>query len=251
MLKISLLLFVGRVSAPATPASGVRRRDARALQRDGDQARRRVHRERSGTACPRSATSGSAIRRTAARPTFATDVQVVYDASNLYVAVRAHDPEPDRLVGLRTRRDASRRPTGCSVIVDSFHDRRTAFEFGVNPAGVKEDTRLVQRQQRRQRLGRGLGRRASRATRTAGARSSGFRSRSCASSRPTTPTFGFAVVRADQAGSTRPTRGRYISKSANGVRLVVRRSDAACQDQIAEAARARALRRRTGDTQPT
>ena len=25
------------------------------------------------------------------------------------------------------------------MIVDSFHDRRTAFEFGVNPAGVKED----------------------------------------------------------------------------------------------------------------
>src|SRR4051812_21199322 len=38
-------------------------------------------------------------------PTFATDVRVAYDASNLYVAVRAHDPEPDRLVGLRTRRD--------------------------------------------------------------------------------------------------------------------------------------------------
>ena len=25
-------------------------------------------------------------------------------------------------------------------MVDSFHDKRTAFEFGVNPAGVKEDT---------------------------------------------------------------------------------------------------------------
>ena len=26
------------------------------------------------------------------------------------------------------------------MIVDSFHDRRTAFEFAVNPAGVKQDT---------------------------------------------------------------------------------------------------------------
>ena len=47
-----------------------------------------------------------------AAPTFATDVKVVYDASNLYVAVRAHDPEPDRIVGLRTRRDTDPRPTG-------------------------------------------------------------------------------------------------------------------------------------------
>src|ERR1700750_3171592 len=35
-------------------------------------------------------------------PTFATDVKVVYDATNLYIAVRAHDPDPSRLVGLRT-----------------------------------------------------------------------------------------------------------------------------------------------------
>ena len=72
-------------------------------------------------------------------PTFATDVKVAYDASNLYIAIRAHDPEPDRLVGLRTRRDTDSSSDWLKVIVDSFHDRRTAFEFGVNPAGVKED----------------------------------------------------------------------------------------------------------------
>ncbi|HEY9325539.1 MAG TPA: hypothetical protein VIS26_03115, partial [Candidatus Limnocylindria bacterium] len=32
-----------------------------------------------------------------ADPTFRTDVKVVYDASNLYIAVSAHDPEPARL----------------------------------------------------------------------------------------------------------------------------------------------------------
>ena len=72
-------------------------------------------------------------------PTFRTDVKVVYDASNLYIAVSAHDPEPARLVGLRTRRDTSSSSDWIKVMVDSFHDRRTAFEFGVNPAGVKED----------------------------------------------------------------------------------------------------------------
>jgi hypothetical protein len=74
-----------------------------------------------------------------AAPTFATDVKVAYDASNLYVAVRAHDPEPDRIVGLRTRRDTESSSDWLKVIIDSFHDRRNAFEFGVNPAGVKED----------------------------------------------------------------------------------------------------------------
>jgi hypothetical protein len=72
-------------------------------------------------------------------PTFKTEVKVVYDASNLYIAVRAHDPEPDRLVGMRTRRDTDSPSDWLKVIIDSFHDRRTAFEFGVNPAGVKED----------------------------------------------------------------------------------------------------------------
>jgi len=75
-----------------------------------------------------------------AAPSFATDVKVAYDAANLYVAVRAHDPEPARLVGLRTRRDTSSPSDWIKVMIDSFHDRRTAFEFGVNPAGVKEDT---------------------------------------------------------------------------------------------------------------
>jgi hypothetical protein len=70
---------------------------------------------------------------------FPTDVKVVYDASNLYVAVFAHDPEPSRIIGLRTRRDSNSPSDWIRIFVDSFHDRRTAFEFGVNPAGVKRD----------------------------------------------------------------------------------------------------------------
>src|SRR5205085_12012031 len=55
-----------------------------------------------------------------AAPTFATDVRVVYDATNLYIAVRAHDPEPNRLVGLRTRRDTESSSDWLKVVVDSF-----------------------------------------------------------------------------------------------------------------------------------
>jgi Domain of unknown function (DUF5916)/Carbohydrate family 9 binding domain-like len=73
-------------------------------------------------------------------PTFPTDVKVAYDATNMYVAVTAHDPEPDKLVALRTRRDTYSPSDWITVMIDSFHDRRTAFEFTVNPAGVKRDS---------------------------------------------------------------------------------------------------------------
>lgn len=74
-----------------------------------------------------------------AAATFDTEFRVAYDATHLYVAVRASDPEPDRLVGVLTRRDEASPSDWISVFVDSFLDRRSAFEFSVNPAGVKRD----------------------------------------------------------------------------------------------------------------
>ncbi|OFW12129.1 MAG: hypothetical protein A3H96_03815 [Acidobacteria bacterium RIFCSPLOWO2_02_FULL_67_36] len=75
--------------------------------------------------------------RDGAAPTFETEARVAYDDGALYIAVQAFDPE--RVVGIRTRRDASSPSDWISVIVDSFHDRRSGFEFAVNPAGVKQD----------------------------------------------------------------------------------------------------------------
>src|SRR5262245_11135289 len=40
-----------------------------------------------------------------AAPSFRTEVRVVYDRSNLFVAIRAFDAEPAKLVGILTRRD--------------------------------------------------------------------------------------------------------------------------------------------------
>src|SRR5688572_4801962 len=70
---------------------------------------------------------------------FETEARVAYDATALYVAVLAIDPDPARLVGIRTRRDEFSPSDWIRVIVDSFHDKRSAFEFAVNPAGVKQD----------------------------------------------------------------------------------------------------------------
>jgi hypothetical protein len=74
-----------------------------------------------------------------AAPTFKTEARVAYDAENIYVAVLAHDPEPDKIVGILTRRDSQSPSDWIHVAIDSYYDRRTAYEFAVNPAGVKQD----------------------------------------------------------------------------------------------------------------
>ena len=71
--------------------------------------------------------------------TYETEARVAYDATALYVAVQAIDPEPARIVGIRTRRDEGSPSDWIRVLIDSFHDRRSAYEFAVNPVGVKQD----------------------------------------------------------------------------------------------------------------
>src|SRR5919198_5769 len=73
------------------------------------------------------------------QPTQRTEFRVVYDATTLYVKVRAFDAQPDKIVSYLTRRDADSPSDWLHVFVDSYHDRRTAYEFAVNPAGVKID----------------------------------------------------------------------------------------------------------------
>jgi hypothetical protein len=73
-------------------------------------------------------------------PTFGTEVRVLFDTQAIYVAIRALDPNPDEIVGFLTRRDASSASDWIHVFIDSYHDHRTAYQFGVNAAGVKQDS---------------------------------------------------------------------------------------------------------------
>ncbi len=72
-------------------------------------------------------------------PSMRTEARMVYDASSLYVAVRAFDSDPDKLVGILTRRDQRSPSDWVRIVVDSYFDKRSAYEFGVNPVGVKTD----------------------------------------------------------------------------------------------------------------
>ena len=72
-------------------------------------------------------------------PSQRTDARIAYDENALYVAVRAHDTHPERIVGMLTRRDQRSPSDWIKVVVDSYFDRRSAYEFAVNPVGVKTD----------------------------------------------------------------------------------------------------------------
>ncbi len=72
-------------------------------------------------------------------PRFRTEARITYDAHNLYFFVRAYDPHPDSIVSLLSRRDVKTASDQIKIMIDSYDDRRTGFEFAVNPAGVKRD----------------------------------------------------------------------------------------------------------------
>ena len=74
-----------------------------------------------------------------AKPRLRTEARIAYDEHNLYAFVRAFDPHPDSIVSLLSRRDDPTASDYVTLMLDPYHDRRTGYEFSVNPAGVKTD----------------------------------------------------------------------------------------------------------------
>ncbi len=68
-----------------------------------------------------------------------TEARVLYDGTAVYVGMRMHDTDTRAIAAPLGRRDADLSTDQAFVGFDSYHDRRTAFLFGVNPAGVKID----------------------------------------------------------------------------------------------------------------
>ena len=82
-----------------------------------------------------------------------TGVRVLYGNDALYVAFRAFDTDPSAIEGQLTRRDQESFSEWVHVAIDSYNDKRTAFQFDVNPKGVKQDVYRFRRYQ----TGSGLG----------------------------------------------------------------------------------------------
>jgi len=74
-----------------------------------------------------------------APPSERTEVRILYDDEALYVGAWMFDSSPDSIVAQLTRRDQPSYSDLIWISIDSYHDRRTAFDFAVNPLGVKTD----------------------------------------------------------------------------------------------------------------
>jgi hypothetical protein len=68
-----------------------------------------------------------------------TEVRVIYTGAALFIGVRASDAEAASIAAPLSRRDEYIPADWVAIVIDSWHDRRSAFEFAVNPAGVKRD----------------------------------------------------------------------------------------------------------------
>ncbi|MFN8240405.1 MAG: DUF5916 domain-containing protein [Bacteroidales bacterium] len=73
-----------------------------------------------------------------AEPSYPTDMKILYDDKNLYVAFRAWDDEPGKVHRYAGGRDSFEGDM-IGVNFDSYHDYRTGFEFTVTAWGQKID----------------------------------------------------------------------------------------------------------------
>ncbi|MGD8279465.1 MAG: DUF5916 domain-containing protein [Gemmatimonadota bacterium] len=68
-----------------------------------------------------------------------TEARVLLDDGAIYIGMRMFDA-PDSIASQLTRRDAANAFSDWAhVMIDSYHDRRTAFRFSVTPRGAKKD----------------------------------------------------------------------------------------------------------------
>lgn len=71
-------------------------------------------------------------------PSQKTSFKILYDSKYLYVGVRAHDTEPEKIVERMSRRDGFDGDL-VEINIDSYNDKRTAFSFTASVSGVKGD----------------------------------------------------------------------------------------------------------------
>lgn len=71
-------------------------------------------------------------------PSEPTTFKIVYDAKFLYIGIRCSDSSPSQINRRMSRRDGYK-GDWISVLIDSYHDLRSAFSFTITSAGDKGD----------------------------------------------------------------------------------------------------------------
>ena len=70
-------------------------------------------------------------------PTEQTKVWLAYNKDALYIAVLCEDRNPDKIVATEMRRDARlSNNDNIDIILDTYHDRRNAYNFSTNAVGA-------------------------------------------------------------------------------------------------------------------
>ena len=72
-------------------------------------------------------------------PSEKTVAYIGYDQKNLYIAVRCYDSESRKIRATITNRDNPFDDDWILIILDTFNEKRRAYEFFINPVGVQGD----------------------------------------------------------------------------------------------------------------
>jgi Domain of unknown function (DUF5916)/Carbohydrate family 9 binding domain-like len=73
-----------------------------------------------------------------------TEVRVLYDDKNIYLGIRAFDSDSPHINAHDLVRDSLfATDDRIEIILDTYHDRRNAFRFAVNPLGTQQDALIT------------------------------------------------------------------------------------------------------------
>ena len=138
MKRLSLLLLLAASPAlaqdPTVRAHAVRRTGSISI--DGKLT------EAAWAEAPKNSNFTQRFPKDGAKATLETKFSILYDDDAIYVGVWAMDPDPSQIRRLLTRRDVDANADAIVIGIDSYHDRRTAYVFQLNAAGVQRDMLL-------------------------------------------------------------------------------------------------------------
>jgi len=73
-----------------------------------------------------------------------TEVGFLYDEKNLYIGVKCYDSELEKIIAREMRRDAIVDDDDYfEIVLDTYHDHRSAYYFITNPHGVKREALMA------------------------------------------------------------------------------------------------------------
>ena len=140
MKSLPLLMIVTSTIAAADPVPPAVR--AHAKRREGSISIDGRLDEAAWANAPKQGSFTQRFPKEGAKADLETRFSVLYDDAALYIGVWADDPHPERIRKLLTRRDVDGMADAIAVGFDSYHDRRTAYVFQLNAAGVQRDMLL-------------------------------------------------------------------------------------------------------------